>query len=161
MTPRSRTARLVLSAALVAHLVLVADRVAGSYLPFSTTWTKATLTGQKWNMFANPRPKGWGLELYGVGQDGERVLLMPSAVHVEPEVQLLYSRTVKVQQNLAMKAGAGRRKHLAAWACREHPDVVSVELDVLGVKRPKMRDYSDADAPFKLRVIKTVASPCP
>jgi hypothetical protein len=36
-----------------------------------------------------------------------------------------------------------------------------VELDVLGVKRPKMRDYSDADAPFELNVIKTVVFPCP
>ena len=161
MTPRSRTARLALSAVLVVHLLLVADRVVGSYLPLSAAWTKATLTGQKWSLFANPRPKGWGLEVYGVGPDGERRLVMPSALHVEPEVQLLYSRRVKVQQNLAMKAGAGKRKHLAAWACREDPSLVSVELDVLGVKRPKMRDYSDADAPFELNVIKTVVFPCP
>jgi len=110
-------------------------------VPGVATWLDATQTTQKWNMFSNPRPRGWAIEAWATTREGEEVLAIPSvARHPEDLLRLRYSRFVKLQANLAQKAGRSQRPHFAAWVCTQG-DYATVELRLFTLKRPTREAY--------------------
>ena len=112
-------------------------------------------------MFSNPRPKGWGMEVFGVHPDGTRERLMVSKARLEPGIQLRYSRLVKVQQNAAIKGGDRTRRGLADWYCQMHPELARVEIEQFNLLRPTMKDYrGNPDATVDYEVFITREFPC-
>ena len=153
--------RVLISVAVLLHLAAVVDVLTEDAALPSRAWTRATLTGQSWNMFSNPRPKGWGMEAFGVHEDGTRERLMVSKARVEPGIQLRYSRLVKVQQNAAKKGGQKTREGLADWYCLNHPELVRVEIEQFHLLRPTMDAYrGNPEATVDYEVFVTREFPC-
>ena len=153
--------RVLITAVVLLHLTAVVDVLTGDASTLSRGWTRTTMTAQSWDMFSKPRPKGWGMEAFGVHEDGTRERLMVSKARVEPGIQLRYSRLVKVQQNAAIKGGDRTRQGLADWYCQMHPELVRVEIEQFNLLRPTMKEYrGNPDATVGYEVFITREFPC-
>ena len=135
---RGERLRLLLTGVLALHMLFVADSLGKGWLPGGSTWLSAIKAHQSWEMFGKPRPKGWAMEAHGV-RHKERTLLWPSVAR-EPS-PWLYSRKSKVQQNLAKKAGANTRKHLARLLCEQDPTLDGGEITLFTLDRPTIKQY--------------------
>ncbi|MCB9760682.1 MAG: hypothetical protein H6739_12640 [Alphaproteobacteria bacterium] len=136
MRPRSPTARLLFSFALVLHLVLVADHVfenltGGPLLPISDPWVEGVQLRQSWNMFRKPWRWDTWLVAEGITADRQsRILVESNRPPDGPFLRASYDRMKKLQNHLVTQGAKNDRYRelFADWLCRQHPDVVTVRL---------------------------------
>ena len=102
------------------------DRVARNIAPFR----RGLGISQSWSMFApNPsRSTSW-LEVEGrAGAQWHRLTPSSSAMPTNTDWKLRYERTGKFFRGLLSQAATRDRKAMAAWWCRERPELATVRF---------------------------------